>query len=199
MKQRRISNSPLLDPSVSALVLVGPDVPDPAFIDSRTHAMCTRAITAVTRAAEAAQVPTFVLSLPTKLQQRSTLRPEPSTPWHRQLVLEEHISPWSHRPFVEALTAEDRSILILAGFWLELEILATALQALVDGYDVYLLLDATAPRCPHSSEPSLERLNQAGGTPVITSQVIHEWSLEIADASTGAALRSLLPALMEAQ
>ena len=199
MKQRRISNSPLMDPSVCALVLIAPDEPAPTSIESRAHAICKRTVAVVTRAAEAADVPVFVLSRRAEEQQRSTLLPEPSTPGHRQFILEEHISPWSHKPFVDALTAEDRSILILAGFWLELEILTTALHALVDAYDVYVLLDATVPRCPHASEPSLNRLHQAGAVPVITSQVVHEWSLEIADASSRTALRALLPVLMETQ
>jgi nicotinamidase-related amidase len=197
MKLRRTSNSPLLDPSVCALVLIAPDTS--AFIDSETHAICKRAIATVTQAAETAHVPVFVLSHASEEQHSSTLQREPSTPWQSRFIFEEDVSPWSHKPFVEALTAADRSILVLAGFWLELEILATALHALVDAYDVYVLLDATAPRCPHASEPSMERLNQAGATPVITSQVIHEWSLETSDASSRAALRSLLPALMKPQ
>jgi len=199
MKQRRISNSPLMDPSVCALVLIAPDVPDATSIDARAHANCKRTVAVVTRAAEAADVPVFVVSRHAEEQQQSTLLAEPSTLRHRRFVLEEHISPWSHKPFVDALTAEGRSILILAGLWLELEILTTALHALIDAYDVYVLLDATVPRCPHASEPSLNRLHQAGATPVITSQVIHEWSLEIADASSRTVLRALLPILMETQ
>ena len=112
-------------------------------------------------------------------------------------MVQEHGSPWSHQGFVDALTAEDRSILILAGFWLEHEILSTALHALVESYDVYVLLDATPPRSRLGSEPSRDRLNQAGATLVISSQVIHEWSLETADASKRAALLALLPDLVE--
>jgi nicotinamidase-related amidase len=188
-----------MDPSFCALVLIALDAPDATSIDLRAHAIFKRTVAVVTRAAEAADVPVFVLSRHAEEQQRSTLLAEPSTLRHRRFVLEEHISPWSHKPFVDALTAEDRSILILAGLWFELEILTTALHALIDAYDVYVLLDATVPRCPHASEPSLNRLHQAGATPVITSQVIHEWSLEIADASSRTVLRALLPALMETQ
>jgi hypothetical protein len=199
VKQRRITNSPLLDPSVSALVLIAPDAPDPTSIDLQAQAICKRSIVVVTRAAEAARVPVFVLSCRSEEQQLTKMPSGPSTPSLRRFVIEDHVSPWSHKPFVDALMAEDRSILILAGFWLELEILTTALHALVDAYDVYVLLDATAPRCPHASEPSLNRLHQAGATPVTTSQVIHEWSLEIADAPSRIALRALLPALMKTQ
>lgn len=117
----------------------------------------------------------------------------------RQFVLEEHSSPWSHEGFVEALTAADRPILILAGFWLEHEILATALHALADSYDVFVLVDATPARSRLASEPARERLNQAGATPVVTSQMINEWSLEAADAATRTALISILPSLAEVE
>jgi nicotinamidase-related amidase len=122
----------------------------------------------------------------------------PNASSQRSFVFEEHSSPWSHKGFVEALAAEDRSILILAGLWLEHQILAIALHALVDGYDVCVLLDATAARCPHASQPARERLNQAGATPVVTSQVIHEWTIEAPDAAKRVALDLLLSNLMQA-
>jgi hypothetical protein len=199
MKKRRVSNSPLLDPSVCALVLITPDTHGPISIDPRIYAVYQRTVAAVTEAAEIAHVPVFALSWRSQEQEQSPLRAEPSTTSHRRFVFEEHTSPWSHKPFVEALAAQDRSVLILAGFWLEHEILAIALHALVDSYDVYVLFDVTPPRSPLAFEPARERLSQAGGTPVTSSQVINEWSLETADASTRAALVSLLPTLLQTE
>lgn len=119
----------------------------------------------------------------------------PGISLHRQFIFEEHVSAWSGA-FVDALAAEDRSILILAGYWLEHQILATALHALAESYDVCVLLDATPPRYPHASRPARDRLNQAGATPVVASQVIHEWTIETSDAAKRSALDSLSSALM---
>jgi hypothetical protein len=199
MKQRRISNSPLLDPSVCALVLISPDTHGPISVDPNTHSVYQRTVAAVTEAAEIAHVPVFALSWHSQEQEQSPLQAEPSTTSHRRFVFQQHTSPWSHKPFVEALEAQDRSVLILAGFWLEHEILATALHALVDSYDVYVLFDVTPPRSPLAFEPARERLSQAGGTPVTSSQVVNEWSFETADASTRAALVSLLPTLLQTE
>jgi hypothetical protein len=197
MKHRRISNSPLLDPAVCALLLISPDAHEPASTDPCLHAGHQRALASVTKAADLANVPVFVLSRRARQQKPPLSSPDPGTASHRHFAFEEHSSPWSHNALIEALAAEDRSVLVLGGFWLEHEILATALHALVDSYDVYVLLDATLPRSPLASGPARERLNQAGATPVITSQVINEWSLETPDASTRAALVSLLPPLIE--
>jgi hypothetical protein len=195
MKQRRISNSPLMDPSVCALVLIAPDSEDLASTDVRIRTGHWRTLAAITKAADIASVPVFVLSRHAKEQETWATGHMPRAPHHRPFVFEENGSPWSHNGFVDALTTEDRSILILAGFWLEHQILATALHALVESYDVYVLLDASPPRSRHAYQPSRDRLNQAGATLVVASQVIHEWSLEAADPSKRAALMSLLPSL----
>jgi hypothetical protein len=189
MKLRRFSQSPLLDPSFCNVVLISSDA---LMHDPSSHAACDRYIGAIISAAETARVPVFVLS-PHHMEQNLSAFPALSSiASHLRFVFEQHTSPWSQKAFVEALGAQDRTILILAGLWLEHEILATALNALVDGYDVYVLLDASARRSALASAAALERLSQAGGTPITTSQVISEWSFETADPSVRDALVALL-------
>lgn len=196
MKHRRFSDSPLLSPSVSILVVVSSERRELIALDPRTYAVHEQAIAAMLAAAQIAKVPALVLSRDAPEQKPSSPAAEPATPFQCCFVLEENASPWSHKPFVEALKAQDRSMLVLAGFWLEHEVLTTALHALVDGYDVYVLLDATPPRSRCASEAARERLSQAGAMPVTASQVINEWSFETPDASTRAGLKSLLPILL---
>jgi hypothetical protein len=188
MKQRRISNSPLMDPAVCALVIIAPDPQDLAIADPILRTGHRRASAAVTKAADIVDVPVFTLSRRAKKQKASLAASAPGISFHRRFVFEEDVSPWS-KAFVDALAAVDRSILILAG--------GTALHALAESYDVCVLLDATPPRCPHASQPAQDRLNQAGATPVVTSQAIHEWTIETVDAAKRLALNSLLFALMQ--
>ena len=199
MKQRRVSNSPLMDPSVCAVVLIAPVARGLDSTIAVIRSDLQRTLSVITKAASIADVPVFILSHDAQ-QQGVTLPTDIGiAPPRGQFIVQEHGSPWAHEGFVDALAAVDRSILILAGYWLEHEILSTALHALVESYDVYVLLDATPPRSRHASEPSRDRLNQAGATPAISSQVIHEWSLETADAVKRAALLSLLPDLVDAE
>jgi nicotinamidase-related amidase len=197
MNQRRTSNSPLLDPSFCTVVLISPDALDQGPADPSTPATCKRATEIIAKAAEIAGVPVFVLSDRHLEQQLSSSPALSSMRGHVRFVFEQHTSPWSHQAFVEALSAQDRTILILAGLWLEHEILATALNALVDGYDVYVLLDGSAPRSPLACAVARERLSQAGGTAITTAQVISEWAFETTDASMRAALMALLPVLLD--
>ena len=118
-------------------------------------------------------------------------------PCQRQFAFEEHGSPWSQQAFVDALTGEDRSIVILAGFWIEHQVLDTALHALAEGYDVNVLLDASPSRFSFASQPAQDRLFQAGASPVISSQVLHEWTIATPDAAKRAALNTLQSSLMQ--
>jgi nicotinamidase-related amidase len=196
MKQPRISNSPLLDPAFCALVLLSPEALDRNSVDQSTHATCKRAIDVLLRAARIAEVPVFHLAHDPE-QKSSASSALQSVPSELRFGLEQHRSPWAHRPFVEALAAQDRTILILAGLWFEHEILAVALNALVDGYDVYVLLDGSAHRSHLASVAARERLTQAGGTLITTGQVISEWASETADAAVRGALMAHLPVLVD--
>jgi nicotinamidase-related amidase len=194
MKLRPLSNSPLLDASFCAVVLISPEALEQRSVDRSAGAAATpapgQAIAAITGAAEVAGVPVLVLSAEGPTPTSPT---RPSGPSRLRFDFEPQRSPWSHKAFVEALGSLDRAILIVAGLWFEHEILATALNALVEGYDVYVLLDASAPRSQLASAAARERLIQAGGTPITSSQVISEWSFETADASLRAELMALLP------
>jgi len=195
MKQARISNSPLLDPAFCALVLISPDALDHISVDPSAHATCNRVIDVLLSAAEVAEVPVFILAHDSG--QESPSSSAANIPSKLRFGLEPHTSPWAHRPFVEALAAQDRMILILAGLWLEHEILAAALNALVAGYDVYVLLDGSLPRSHLASLAARERLTQAGGTLITAAQVISEWTCETADAALRAALTALVPVLLD--
>lgn len=197
MKHRRISNSPLMDPTVCALVIIDPAPLDLAACGPALSTGHLRAAAALTEAAVIMSVPVFCLSRRIEQEKKSLSSVAPEMPCHRRFTFEEHGSPWAQRAFVDALAGEDRSIVVLAGFWIEHQVLDTALHALAEGYDVNVLLDASPSRCPFASQPAQDRLTQAGASPVITSQVIHEWTVGAPDAATRAALNTLLTNLLQ--
>ena len=194
MKQRRISNSPLIDPTISALIIMAPASEAPFACDVPTAQR--RAQAAVAQAAAVMDVPVFLLMR--ACQNRNTVDIDGKAGKHlpRRFLFEEHSCPWSDKSFVEALDQEDRSILLFAGSWLEHEVLGTALHGLAEGYDACVLLDATAARSHRAAQPAQERLTQAGGTPVVTSQVLHEWMVQASNSTQRTALRDLLSAVL---
>ena len=166
-------------------------------MSSHVRSSFQRNFNAVTAAAEIMNVPIFVASPGPDAAQEALADQLSIASSHREFHSGEHGSPWLNAAFVDTLAQQDRSTLLLAGFWLEHQVLATALHALAESYDVYILIDATLARARATARLSRERLIQAGATPVATSQVIHEWALEAPDATKRAALSSLLAPLIE--
>jgi hypothetical protein len=81
--------------------------------------------------------------------------------------------------------------LILGGFWLETTVTFLALQAVADGFEVFVPMDAALASSEASARPATDRLLQAGVVPITTRQLIAEW-LEADPDSTGrSALLSL--------
>src|SRR5262245_4236356 len=194
--KRRISNSPLIDPTVCAVIMMAPAAQDLQSISPDLPVRHHQTNAAITEAADVLDVPLY----------RLLWRPEPQglaiadEPSHapRQFLLEEYQCPWLDRAFAEALSREDFSILIVGGFWLEHAILGTPWHALTARYEVAILAGITPPRQAPAARWARERLVQAGATPIVTSQLIREWMVAAPAGPKREALRTLLPAAAEA-
>ena len=189
-RSKRPSTSPLIDPALCCLVLIAPTQSDLTCISHKVRTGLRRNLLALISAADVMNVPIFLCS-PGHHPGDHVFVEHLRRTRHREFTATGHTFAWQNIAFTEALTHEDRPVLVLAGFWLEHQIVATALHALADSYEVYIF-DAT----PAQSKPAVvvcqERLFQAGVAPVVTSQIIHEWLLEAPDTHKRAALTELL-------
>lgn len=99
---------------------------------------------------------------------------------------------WTGSGLGAALAVEGRACLVLCGFWLERSVTFAALNALADGFDVFVLLDA-CPSCDrHAQGPAVDRLLQAGVVPLTTAQMVSEWAEVASDEVQRCSLRNLL-------
>ncbi|MFM9848011.1 MAG: isochorismatase family protein [Hyphomicrobiaceae bacterium] len=101
-------------------------------------------------------------------------------------------SPWAETPLGLALAKTSRTSLLICGYWLDECITFTALNALAEGYDIYLVTDASPPLEVDQQHISILRLVQAGVVPTTARQVVREWAGEIPDADQRAQLLALL-------
>jgi Isochorismatase family len=186
--RRRISNSPLIDPTVCAVITMAPAAHD---LLSISHDLPAPIIRPTPRSPKP-RAPSTCPSSPC-FGVPLALAGEPSHASPRQFLLEEYQCPWLNRAFVEALSSEAPSVLLVGGFWLEHEILGTALHALAACYEVAILADITPPRQAPAARAASERLVQAGATPIVTSQLIREWMVAAPAGPKREALRALLP------
>ena len=183
-----------IDPEVCGLVLLAPDRQAYASLREPVRQRLARNLSALTAAARIMQVPVFV----SRPEDNGDLFASHLAPGadYRHLPAGPHPSPWLHPDFIAALDKEDRTGLLLAGFWLEYQVLATGLHALAASYDVFVLLDLAPAQSKAAAQPSHHRLMLQGARPVVTAQVIHEWSLAAAP-DERASLEALLEGLVE--
>ncbi|GGR20299.1 hydrolase [Streptomyces roseolus] len=81
---------------------------------------------------------------------------------------------WEDPALVEAVRATGRSKIILSGLWTEVCLVLPALSALSQGYEVYVVADASAGVTPEAHEHAMQRMTAAGAVPVTWLQVLLE-------------------------
>ncbi len=73
------------------------------------------------------------------------------------------INAWEDVEFKQAVKALGRRKLIMAGLWTEVCLVFPALDALLDGYEVYVPVDAVGGTSVTAHQAGLSRVEQAGG------------------------------------
>jgi hypothetical protein len=101
-------------------------------------------------------------------------------------------SSWAATPLGLALAKTSRTSLLICGYWLDECITFTALNALGEGYDIFLLTDASPPLDAAERHMAILRLVQAGIVPTTTRQALREWAAEIPEAHLRDQLLALL-------
>lgn len=181
---QRCGATPLLDPAACSVVFLVPSQHDRLPQSKRAYGSYQRKTATLTSAAQIATVPTFLC--------HQVEKPEFAGNPGRTFTYETNGCIWKNEAFLKALDAEDRSALVLAGYWLDVDITAAALYALADCYDVYIPLDASPGRSREATRLAETRLFQAGATVLLTEQIVREWAIETSNTMQRAALTALM-------
>ncbi|MFB7674443.1 hydrolase [Kitasatospora purpeofusca] len=91
---------------------------------------------------------------------------------------------WEDEALVEAVKATGRRKIVLSGLWTEVCLVLPALSALDQGYEVYVVADASGGVSPLAHEHALQRMTAAGAVPVTWIQVLLELQRDWARAET---------------
>ena len=76
------------------------------------------------------------------------------------------INSWEDAEFVAAVRALGRRKLIFCALWTEVCMAFPALDALLEGYEIYPVVDAIGGTSVEAHRAGLDRVVQAGGTPI---------------------------------
>jgi len=101
------------------------------------------------------------------------------------------INSWEDVEFVEAVKATGRKKLIMTALWTEACLTFPALDAIREGYEVYVVVDAVGGTSVAAHEAALRRIEQAGGRPISWTQMLCELQRDWARKETVPAFMNL--------
>lgn len=84
------------------------------------------------------------------------------------------INSWEDVEFVKAVKATGRKKLIMTALWTEACLTFPALDALREGYEVFVVVDAVGGTSIEAHNAALRRIEQAGGKPISWTQLLCE-------------------------
>jgi nicotinamidase-related amidase len=91
---------------------------------------------------------------------------------------------WDDKNFVAAIEKTGRKKIVLAGLWTEVCVAFPAVQAIHDGYEVYVVEDCCGDVSQLAHDNAMKRVIQAGAKPVTSMQVMLEWQRDWAQKGT---------------
>src|SRR6266403_106175 len=94
------------------------------------------------------------------------------------------MNPWDDKNFVAAIKATGWKKLVFAGLWTETCVALPTVQALHDGYEVYIAEDCCGDVSQLAHDNAMKRLIQAGAKPVTSLSVMLELQRDWAEKDT---------------
>ncbi len=95
-----------------------------------------------------------------------------------------YINTWQDKRVVDLVKATGRKKLVLAALWTEICLAMPAIQALSEGYEVYIVTDASGGVSAEAHDMAVRRMVQAGAVPMTWLAVSAEWQRDWAREAT---------------
>jgi nicotinamidase-related amidase len=137
---------------------------------------------AIAKAARVFDVPVILTTVETK-SFSGHLWPQVQAMFPKQEPIERStMNSWDDETFVAAVKATGRKKLLLTGLWTETCIALPTIQAIHDGYEIYVVEDCCGDVSQLAHDNAMKRMIQAGAKPVTALSVILElqrdWALK---------------------
>jgi nicotinamidase-related amidase len=102
------------------------------------------------------------------------------------------LNAWEDSNFKKAVEATGRKKIVLCGLWTEVCVALPTLSMIEDGYDVYVVSDASGGSTYEAHQMAMQRVIQAGAHPVTWQSVCLELQRDWANKVTYTAVTTLL-------
>jgi nicotinamidase-related amidase len=102
------------------------------------------------------------------------------------------INTWEDPNVTNAVKKSGRKQLVLAGLYTEICLAMPAIQALAEGYDVFVVTDASGSVTVEAHDMAVRRMASAGAVPITWMAVLGEWQRDWAREETAAGVAGIL-------
>ena len=138
----------------------------------------------LTKAARAFDVPVVLSTVETK-SFSGHMWPQIQAVFPGQTPIERStMNSWDDENFVAAIRKSGRKKIVLAGLWTETCVALPTVQAIHDGYEVYVVEDCCGDVSALAHDNAMRRVVQAGAKPVTALSVMLEWQRDWAHKGT---------------
>src|SRR2546427_1399915 len=139
---------------------------------------------ALAKAARVFDVPVVLSTVETK-GFSGNMWPQIQAVFPKQVPIERStMNSWDDENFVAAIQKSGRKKIVLSGLWTETCVALPTVQALHDGYEVYVVEDCCGDVSQLSHDNAMKRIVQAGAKPVTSVSVMLEWQRDWANKGT---------------
>ncbi|MCK6873671.1 hydrolase [Enterobacter roggenkampii] len=148
---------------------------------------------ALAKAAKVFNIPTIITTVETESFSGNTY-PELLDVFPGQDILERtSMNSWDDQKVREALKANGKKKVVVAGLWTEVCNNSFALCAMLEGdYEIYMVADASGGTSKEAHDYAMQRMIQAGVIPVTWQQVMLEWQRDWARKETYTAVMDIV-------
>ncbi|RYD52552.1 MAG: hydrolase [Verrucomicrobiaceae bacterium] len=191
MSDNKTGLKALLRPEDSILVLIDHQPYQFANLNSHEPTMVINNVVGLAKTAKIFEVPTI---LTTVLEERGgyLIKGLQDVFPEQKPIDRTFINTWEDPNVTDIVKKSGRKQLILAALWTEICLAMPTIQALGEGYDVFIVTDASGGVSKEAHEMAVRRMVQAGAVPITWMAVLGEWQRDWAREKTGNALSSVI-------
>src|SRR5882672_1852650 len=175
----RVGLEALLTPDNCVLVLIDHQPFQLSNVNSHEPTMVINNVTALAKVAKAYGIPTILTSV--NVQRGGKIFSQLQAIFPDQKSIDRtFINAWEDRRVFEAVKTTSRKKLVLAALWSEMCLAMPAIQAMGEGYDVYVVTDASGGASAEAHDMAIRRLVAAGAQPItwlgIARELQRDWT-----------------------
>ena len=161
----KVGLNALLTPENCVLLLIDHQPFQLANVNSHEPTMVINNVTALARTAKVYGIPTILTTVNEErggaiFKQVQAVFPD------QKPIDRTFINSWEDRRVVDAVRKTGREKVVMAALWTEMCLALPAIHAMGDGYDVYVVTDASGGVSPEAHDMGIRRVEAAGAQPI---------------------------------